>query len=122
MKTPGTVLDNGSVDATSSDRVLQTVLTALRQGNFVEVVDHFNDQFTFTDHALDVEFKDKGRLREFLAKIREHFPDSERKATTIFSSEDCVTSEWTLTATQTDGSWSAKSTKCSKQEKRTKIQ
>ena len=102
MKTPDTVLDNASVDATSPDRVLQTALTALRQGNFVEVVDQFNDQFTFTDHALDLEFKDKGRLREFLAKIREHFPDSERKATTIFGSEDCVTSEWTLTATHTE--------------------
>jgi hypothetical protein len=65
----------------------------VRQGNFVEVVDQFNDQFTFTDHALDLEFKDKGRLREFLAKIREHFPDSERKANTIFSSEDCVIAE-----------------------------
>jgi steroid delta-isomerase-like uncharacterized protein len=102
MKTPGTVLDNASVDATSPDRVLQTALTALRQGNFVKFVDQFNDQFTFTDHALDLEFKDKGRVHEFLAKIREHFPDSERKATTIFSNEDCVTSEWTLTATHAE--------------------
>jgi steroid delta-isomerase-like uncharacterized protein len=102
MKTPGTVLDNASVDATSPDRVLQTALTALRQGNFVEVVDQFNDQFTFTDHALDLEFTDKGRLREFLAKIREHFPDSERKASTIVSSGNCVASEWTLTATHTE--------------------
>ncbi len=68
----------------------------------VEVVDQFNDQFTFTDHALGLEFKDKERLTEFLAKIRERFPDSERKATTLFSSEDCVTSEWTLTATHTE--------------------
>jgi steroid delta-isomerase-like uncharacterized protein len=102
MKTTGTVLDNASVDVTSPDRVLQTALTALRQGNFAEVVDQFNDEFTFTDHALDLEFKDKGRLREFLAKIREHFPDSERKASTIFSSEDGVTSEWALTATHTE--------------------
>jgi steroid delta-isomerase-like uncharacterized protein len=102
MKTTGTVLDNASVDVTSPDRVLQTALTALRQGNFAEVVDQFNDQFTFTDHALGLEFKDKGRLREFLAKIREHFPDSERKARSIFSGEDGVTSEWTLTATHTE--------------------
>ena len=101
MKTP-TVLENASVDATSPYRVLQTALTALSQGNFVEVVDQFNDQFTFNDHALDLEFRDKGRLREFLAKIREHFPDSERKVNTIFSSEDCVISEWTLTATHTE--------------------
>ena len=101
MKTPS-VLDNASVDPTSRERVLQTALTALRQGNFVEVVDQFNDQFTFTDHALDLEFKDKGRLREFLANLREHFPDSERKVNTIFSGEDCVIFEWTLTATYTE--------------------
>jgi steroid delta-isomerase-like uncharacterized protein len=102
MKTSGNVLDNASVDVTSPDRVLQTALTALRQGNFVEVVGQFNDQFTFTDHALDLEFKDKGRLREFWAKIREHFPDSERKINTIFGSEESVTSEWTLTAMHTE--------------------
>src|ERR1700752_4668593 len=98
MKISGSVLNDAALDATSPDRVLQTVLTALRQGSLVEVIDQFNDQFTFTHHALDLEFKYKGRLREFLVKIREHFPDSERRATTIFSSEDCVTSEWILTA------------------------
>jgi ketosteroid isomerase-like protein len=41
-------------------------------------------------------------LTEFLAKIREHFPDSERKDNTIYSSGDRVISEWTLTATQTE--------------------
>src|SRR3981189_2761899 len=102
MNTHSTVLDNASVEAPSSDRILQIALAAWRQGNIVQVVDQFNDQFTFTDHAPDLEFKDKGRLREFLAKIRKHFPDSERKATTIFGSEDCVTSEWTLTATHTE--------------------
>jgi len=51
---------------------------------------------------LGLEFKDKGRLTEFLAKTRELFPDSERKVKTIFSSGDRVISEWTLTATQTD--------------------
>ena len=102
MNTHSTVLDNASAEATSSDRILQIALAAWRQGNFVEVVDQFNDQFTFTDHALGLEFKDKGRLTEFLAKTRELFPDTERKANTIFSSGDRVISEWTLTATQTD--------------------
>ena len=54
------------------------------------------------NHVLGLEFKDKGRLTEFLAKIRELFPDSERRDTTIFSSGDRVISEWTLTATQTE--------------------
>src|ERR1700731_4375147 len=102
MNTYTTVLDNASAEATSSDRILQIALAAWRHGNLVEVVDQFNDQFTFTDHALGLEFKDKGRLTEFLAKTRELFPDSERKANTIFSSGDRVVSEWTLTATQTE--------------------
>ena len=102
MNTQSTVLDNASVEATTPDRILQTALAAWRQGNFVEVVDQFNDQFTFTDHALGLEFKDKGRLTEFLAKIRELFPDSERRDNTILSNGDRVISEWTLTATKTE--------------------
>src|ERR1700704_1008920 len=102
MNTHSTVLDNASVEATTPDRILQTALTAWRQGNLVEVVDQFNDQFTFTDHALGLEFKDKGRLTEFLAKIRELFPDSERRDNTIFSSGGRVITEWTATATKTE--------------------
>src|SRR5258708_8370087 len=102
MNTHNTVLDNVSVEATTPDRILQTALAAWRQGNFVEVVDQFNDQFTFTDHALGLEFKDRGRFTEFLVKMRERFPDSERMDNTLFSGGDRVISEWTLTATQTE--------------------
>jgi hypothetical protein len=69
MNTHNTVLDNASAEATTAERILQIASAASRQGNFVKVVDQFNDQFTFTDHALGLEFKDKGRLTEFLAKI-----------------------------------------------------
>jgi steroid delta-isomerase-like uncharacterized protein len=102
MNTQNTVLDNASVEATSPDRVLQTALAAWRKGNFVEVVDQFNDQFTFKDNALELELKDKKRLTEFLAKVLELFPDCERKVNTIFSNGDHVISEWTLTATHTE--------------------
>ena len=102
MNILSTVLYNATAEATTPDRILETALAAWRQGNFVEVVDQFNDQFTFTDHALGLEFKDKGRLTEFLAKIRERFPDSERKDNILFSGGDRVISEWTLTATQTE--------------------
>src|SRR5260221_1068849 len=68
MNTHNTVLDNASVEATTPDGILQTALAAWRQGNFAGVVDQFNGQFTFTDHALGLEFKDKGRLTEFLVK------------------------------------------------------
>ena len=86
MYTHSTVLENAPVEATTSDRILQTALAAWRQRNFVEVADQFNDQFTFIDHALGLEFKDKRRLTEFLAKISERFPDSERRDDTFFSS------------------------------------
>jgi steroid delta-isomerase-like uncharacterized protein len=102
MNTQSTVLDNASVEATTPDRILQTVLAAWRQRNFVAAADQFNDQFTFTDHALGLEFKDKERLTEFLAKTRELFPDSDRRDNTIFNSGDRVISEWTLTATKTE--------------------
>jgi hypothetical protein len=69
MNTQSTVLDNASVEATTPDWILQTALAAWRQGNFVAASDQFNDRFTFTDQALGLEFKDKGRLTEFLAKI-----------------------------------------------------
>ena len=102
MNTHSAALNNASAEATTSDRILQIALAAWRQGNLVEVVDQFNDQFTFTDHALGLEFKDKGRLTEFWVKIRERFPDSKRSDNTIFGSGDRVISEWTLTATQTE--------------------
>ena len=102
MKTRSTVRDNASAEVTTTDQVLQTALAAWRQGNFVAAANQFNDQFTFTDHALGLEFKDKGCLTEFLAKIGERYPDSERKTNTIFRSGDRVISEWTLTAAQTE--------------------
>ena len=102
MITHGAVFDNALAEATSPERILQAALAAWRQGNFVGFADQFNDEFTFTDHALELEFREKGRLTEFWAKIRELFPDSERRTNTIFSSGDRVISEWTLTATQTE--------------------
>ena len=105
MNTHSDVLDNTSAQGTTPDLILQRVLATWRQGKFVEGIDQFNDQFTYTDHALGLEFKDKGRLTEFLAKTSELFPDSERKVNTIFSSGDRVISEWTLTATKTEPFW-----------------
>ena len=102
MNTHSTILENASAQATTPDRILQIALAAWRQGNLVELVDQFNNQFTFTDYALGLEFKDKDRLTEFLAKIRERFPDSERRDKTLSSGGEYVVSEWTLTATTTE--------------------
>jgi steroid delta-isomerase-like uncharacterized protein len=102
MTTPSNILDHTSIGATTPNRILQIALAAWQQGNLVELIDQFDDQFTFTDHALELEFKDKERLTEFLAKLREHFPDSERRDNTVLSSGDRVISEWTLTATKAE--------------------
>ena len=102
MNTQSNILDHTSLGATTPNRILQVALTAWRQGNLVELMDQFNDQFTFTDHALELEFKDKERLTEFFAKLREQFPDSERRDNTVLSSGDRVISEWTITATKAE--------------------
>jgi hypothetical protein len=56
--------------------ILQSVLTALSNGEIFEAVDNFDEHFTFSDHALGLEFADKGRLSEFFRKSRELFPDT----------------------------------------------
>src|SRR5262244_1616275 len=98
MNTLTSALDK-SAHATTPNRILHAFLAAWRHGNVVEAAEQFTDRFTFTDHALGLEFKDKERLTEFLAKAREFFPDNQRTDNTIWSSEDGVISEWTLTAT-----------------------
>jgi steroid delta-isomerase-like uncharacterized protein len=81
--------------------VLQSVLTALNLGNISGAVDQFADDFTFTDHALNLEFTDKDRLIEFFHKSRELFPDSRVEVVSAFESGDVAIAEWELTATKT---------------------
>jgi steroid delta-isomerase-like uncharacterized protein len=78
------------------------VLDAWAAGDIDEVVKQFADDFTFIDHALGLEFKEKNRLREFLVKIREFFPESERTDHTVLRGGDRIVSQWTLTATQNE--------------------
>ena len=99
MNTQTTTLGNPSADATTPNGILHAFLAAWWHGNVGEAADQSSDRFTFTDHALALEFKDKERLTEFLAKTRELFPDTQRTDKTICSSEHGVISEWTLTAT-----------------------
>ena len=99
MNTLTSTLDNPSAHATTPNRILHAFLAGWWHGNVVEAAEQFRDRFTLTDHALGLEFKDKERLTEFLAKARELFPDTQRTDNTIWSSEDGVITEWTLTAT-----------------------
>ena len=101
MNIDNTILEDAPVRAMTPDRIVRTALVAWKQGDFAEFVNQFNDQFKFTDQALGLEFTKKGRLTEFLVKLSERFPDSERKVNSILSSGNRVVSEWTLTATET---------------------
>jgi steroid delta-isomerase-like uncharacterized protein len=98
VNTLTSTLDNPSAHATTPSRILHAFLAAWWHGNVVEAAEQFGDRFTFTDHALGLEFNDKVRLTEFLAKAREFFPDTHRTDNTIWSSKDGVITEWTLTA------------------------
>ena len=99
MNTLTSTLDNPSAHATTPNRILHAFLAAWWHGNVVEAAEQFRDRFTFTDHALGLEFKDKLRLTEFLAKAHEFFPGTQRTDDAIWSSKDGVITEWTLTVT-----------------------
>ena len=99
MNTLTSTLDNPSTHATTPNRILNAFLAAWWRGNVVEAAEQFRDRFKYTDHALGLEFKDKERLTEGLAKAREFSPDTQRTDNTIWTSEDGVITEWTLTAT-----------------------
>ena len=76
-----------AVTAVSNPKyILQSVLTALSHGKISEAVDQFDDDFTFNDQALGLEFTDKGRLSEFFQKSRELFPDTVVEVISTFES------------------------------------
>jgi ketosteroid isomerase-like protein len=91
--------DTASIGVSAPKRILQSVLAALNEGKISKALDQFDDHFTFTDHALDLEFTDKGRLVEFFQKSRELFPDTVVEVDSTFQCGDYVIAEWKLTAT-----------------------
>jgi ketosteroid isomerase-like protein len=72
------------------------VLTQLRNGKIDDAIAQFVDNFTFKDHGIGLEFKDKERLSEYFRKTRELYPDSFLQTDTIFVNGDHVLIEWTL--------------------------
>jgi steroid delta-isomerase-like uncharacterized protein len=93
------------MEMTAPGRILQTIIAALEEGKFSEAVKLFDNEFTFTDHALELEFVEKVRLIEFFQKTREFFPDAVVMIDAIFESGDTIVAEWTLTATQSESFW-----------------
>jgi hypothetical protein len=99
MKTGSIVFEHTSHKAVSLDGILQVTLEALKQGDFNTALDQFNDEFTFIDHALELEFSAKDRVIEFFAERRRRFPEFERTDNIVMSGENRIVSEWFLTAT-----------------------
>jgi hypothetical protein len=97
-----TNIDPGnSLSAISApDRILQSVMVALNEGKISDIIDRFDDDFKFIDHALGLEFMDKRRLIEFLQKSRDLYPDTVVEVVSIFDCGDQAIAEWKLTATQ----------------------
>jgi steroid delta-isomerase-like uncharacterized protein len=82
--------------------VVLTVLTHLNNGEIGDAIARFAEEFTFKDHGIGLEFKDRERLAEFFQKAQELYPDSLRQTNTIFVNGDHVLTEWTLRATLTE--------------------
>jgi len=85
-----------------SESVVLAALTYLKNGKIGDAIACFAEEFTFKDHGMGLEFKDKERLSEFFQKTQELYPDSLLLTDTIFVSGDDVITEWTLQATLTE--------------------
>ena len=89
------------VEMEALEDVVLTVLERLRNGKIEDAIACFAEEFTFKDHGVDLEFKNKERLAEFFRKARELYPDSLLKTDATFVSGDRVITEWTLQANVT---------------------
>jgi hypothetical protein len=78
--------DTSLTEAKGHRDSLQSMLAALGKGKITEFVEGFDGHFTFNDHALNLQFTDKGRLSEFLKKSREQFPDAKVEVVSTFES------------------------------------
>jgi ketosteroid isomerase-like protein len=90
-------------EARARSEILNSMLTALSKGKITEFVERFGVDFQFTDHALNLHFREHQKLTEFLEKSRELFPDTVVEVRSIVESKDYAIAEWTLTATETAG-------------------
>lgn len=105
MSTRDFMVDAASTGAETPIDILKSVFTVLNQGNIFGAVDHFAEEFTYNDYALDLEFTDRELLIEFFRKSRELFPDTALEIESTFAYGDHAVAEWKLTATQTEFIW-----------------
>jgi steroid delta-isomerase-like uncharacterized protein len=84
------------------ERVVLAVQAHLNNGKSDGAIARFAEKFSFKDHGIGLEFKDKARLAEFFQKAWELFPGSLLQAESIVVSRDRVITEWTLKAYVTE--------------------
>ena len=90
------------IEMEALEGVVLTVLERLRNGKIEDAIACFAEEFSFKDHGVDLEFKNKERLAEFFRKARELYPDSSLQTDAIFVSGDRVIAEWTIQANVTE--------------------
>ena len=90
-----------STGASATLHILKSALTALGDGRISELIDAFDDRFTFADQGLKLRFNDKERLNEFFCKARELFPDTVLEVLSTFECGNHVIAEWKIAASQT---------------------
>src|SRR5215813_4620499 len=88
-------------EVSTTAQILQSALKAQDEGRIGEVIDTFDDDFTFNDQALELQFIDKERLSEFFLKGRELFPDTALEILFTFECGAHVIAEWKITGTET---------------------
>jgi SnoaL-like domain len=71
-------------------------------GSIEDAIASFAEEFSFKDHGVDLEFKNKELFAKFFRKARELYPDSLLQTDAIYVSGDRVITEWTLQANVTE--------------------
>ena len=59
MNVNTTVHEDASQETNAAERVLNLALAAFKRADFPEVTKHFSREFTYSDYALELEFKNK---------------------------------------------------------------
>jgi SnoaL-like protein len=88
--------------SSTPEEVVSGVLMLLNQGRIEDASSCFARKFTFKDHGIGLEFKERGRLTEFFSKTRELYPDYRLQIDQVFVSGEHVIIQWTLHVTITE--------------------
>jgi steroid delta-isomerase-like uncharacterized protein len=89
-------MNEALIEVAARDEGVLSALTHLKNGKIEDAVAGFAEEFCFNDQALGLEFTNKERLRDFLRKERELYPNSSFQVKKTLVAEDHVVAEWLL--------------------------